>query len=111
MAFFRYSENGVKAMTVNPQDRAAAAAKLYEGFGGKIESIYWFPTGGAYDGFVIAQVPDDATVQALDLTLRSTGNFTAIQTTPLITLEEFTAVMEKVKNAKSAYTSPTATKQ
>ena len=66
---------------------------------------------GAYDGVVIAQVPDDATAQALDLTLRSTAHFATIQTTPLIASEEFTAVMEKVKNAKSAYTPPAATKQ
>jgi uncharacterized protein with GYD domain len=96
---------------VNPKDRAPAAAKLYESFGGKMESIYWYPMGGTYDGFVIAQLPDDATVQALDLTLRTTGNFTIVQTIPLITSEEFTAVMEKVKSAKSAYTPPTATKQ
>ena len=72
----------------------AMVAKLYEGFGGKMESIYWLPIGGAYDGVVIAQVPDDATAQVLDLTLRSTGHFSTIQTTPLITSEEFTAVLE-----------------
>jgi uncharacterized protein with GYD domain len=111
IAFFKYSDTGIKAMTENPQDRAAAAAKLYEGFGGKMESIYWYPMGGAYDGLVIAQIPDEVTVEALGLMLRSTGNFSNLQTIPLITAEEFKAAMEKVKSVKSSYTPPTATKQ
>ncbi len=53
------------------QDRMAAAAKLFEGFGGKIESGYWFPAGGEHDGFVITLVPDD--VEAINLTVRATG--------------------------------------
>jgi uncharacterized protein with GYD domain len=31
----------VKAMTENPQDRSAQAAKLAESFGGKMEAAYW----------------------------------------------------------------------
>jgi uncharacterized protein with GYD domain len=109
--FFKYSDQAIKAMTENPQDRGAQAAKLYEGFGAKMESIYWFPTGGEYDGLVIAQAPDEVTVEALGLMVRSTGNFTNIRDIPLMTSEEFTRAMEKAKNVKSSYTPPTATKQ
>jgi uncharacterized protein with GYD domain len=45
LEFFKYSDTGVKAMTENPQDRSAQAAKLAESFGGKKEGIYLFPTG------------------------------------------------------------------
>ena len=47
--FFKYSDSAVKAMTDNPQDRSSAVAKLFEGFGGKVEASYWFPGNlGAY---------------------------------------------------------------
>jgi uncharacterized protein with GYD domain len=110
--YFKYSDSAVKAMTENPQDRAAQAAKLYESFGGKMESIYWYPSGGEYDGFAIGQAPDDVTAEAQSLMLRSSGNFPNIKVIPLMTSEEFkTATMEKVKNVKSGYAPPTATKQ
>ena len=36
--FFKYSNSAVKAMTENPQDRSAQAAKLFKSFGGKMEN-------------------------------------------------------------------------
>jgi uncharacterized protein with GYD domain len=110
-SLFKYSDSAVKAMTENPQDRAAAAAKLYEAFGGKMELAYWFPTGGEYDGVIIYQVPDEVTVEAIGLAARATGNFTRAEAIPLMTTEEFKAAMEKAKDVKSGYTPPTATKQ
>ena len=109
--FFKYSDSAVKAMTENPQDRSAAAAKLFAGFGGKIETGYWFPNGGEYDGMIIVEVPDDVTNEAIMLTVRATGNFTKNESIPVLTSEEFKAAMEKAKNVKSGYTAPTATKQ
>ena len=38
IAFFKYSDTAVKAMTENPQDRSAQIAKLAESFGGKLEA-------------------------------------------------------------------------
>jgi len=37
---FKYTNQAVKAMTENPQDREAAARKLSESVGGKSESIF-----------------------------------------------------------------------
>ena len=76
-----------------------------------MENIYWFPTGGEYDGMVIGQLPDDVTVEALGLMVRSLGNTPGFKNIPLMTSEEFKAAMEKAKSVKSAYTPPTATKQ
>jgi len=109
--FFKYADTAVKAMAENPQDRSGQAAKLAESFGGKFEVIYFFPAGSEYDGMVIGAFPDDATRAAQGLFLRATGNFTKIQAIPLMTAEEFKTAMEKVKNVKSSYTPPTATKQ
>jgi uncharacterized protein with GYD domain len=107
--FFKYSDAAVNEMTENPQDRTATLAKLYESAGGKMESVYWFPTGGQYDGMVIGQSPDDVSAEAIILTVRSTGSLANSQTVAAMTAEEFKAAMEKAKNMKSNYTPPTAT--
>jgi uncharacterized protein with GYD domain len=109
--FFRYSDNAVKAMTENPQDRSTQAAKLAESFGGKQEAIYFFPAGSEYDGMVIFAYPDEVTHEGQDLFVRATGNFTKTLSIPLMTAEEFKTAMEKAKNVKSGYTPPTTTKQ
>lgn len=111
LAFFKYSDTAVKAMTENPQDRSAQAAKLAESFGAKMEAIYWIAAGSEYDGVAIMAFPDEVNSEAQGLFLRATGNFTKLQSIPLMTAEEFKAAMEKAKSVKSAYTPPTATKQ
>ena len=111
VVFFKYGNNAIKAMTENPQDRSAQGAKVTESFGGKQEAIYFFPTGGEFDGIAIAEFPDDVTAEGLKLFIRATGNFAKFETRPLITAEEFKAAMEKAKSVKSGYTPPTATKQ
>ncbi len=55
--FFKYTDQAIKAMTDNPQDRAAAASKPAEAFGGKFEALYYFPMGGEFDGTAIHQAP------------------------------------------------------
>jgi uncharacterized protein with GYD domain len=109
--FFKYGDNAVKAMTENPQDRAAQGAKITESFGGKQDSIYFFPSGGEFDGMAIDEFPDGITAEGVALFLRATGNFPKIQVMPLMNAEEFKTSMEKAKNVKSTYTPPTATKQ
>ena len=98
-------------MTENPQDREAAARKLAEGFGGKLDVIYW-TTSGEYDGFGVWEYPDDVTAAAAAALARSSGNFQRNESMPILTGEEFKAEMQKVKDVKAttAYTAPTQTK-
>jgi uncharacterized protein with GYD domain len=70
LTYFAYSDAAVKAMTENPIDREAAARKLAEGFGGKLDVIYWTPSG-EYDGFFAAEYPDDVTAEASVALVRS----------------------------------------
>jgi uncharacterized protein with GYD domain len=111
IGYFKYSDAAVKAMTENPQDREAATRKLAEGFGGKLDAIYW-TTSGQYDGFGIFEFPDDVTAAAVQGLVRSSGNFQKNETLPVMNAEEFKAVMQKVKDIKAttAYTAPTQTK-
>jgi uncharacterized protein with GYD domain len=111
LAYFKYSDAAVKAMTENPQDREAAARKLAEGFGGKLDVIYWM-TSGPYDGFAVYEFPDDVTAAASAALARSSGNFQNTQSFPLLNAEEFKATMQKAKDVKAttAFTAPTETK-
>jgi uncharacterized protein with GYD domain len=113
LLLFSYTDTAVKAMTENPQNRSAQAAKLFETFGGKVLEAYFIPYGSHYDGMIIAELPDDVSVDAVNLFARASGNFGQGATVPLLTADEFKAAMEKAKNAKTStsYTAPTATKQ
>jgi uncharacterized protein with GYD domain len=111
LLMFKYSDQAMKAMRDSPQDRSAQAAKLHESLGGKLEAIYFFPLGGEYDGMIIAQMPNDAALTALDFITMPTGNFSKTQTLPLMTAEEFKGAMEKAKGTITTYTPPTATRQ
>ncbi len=113
LLLFSYTDTAVKAMTENPQNRSAQAAKLFENFGGKVLEAYFIPYGSHYDGVIVAELPDDVTVDAVSLFVRATGNFGQSETVPLLTADEFKAAMEKAKSVKtgSSYTAPTATKQ
>jgi uncharacterized protein with GYD domain len=42
LLLFKYSDQAMKALRENPQDRSVQAAKLHESLGGKLESIYFF---------------------------------------------------------------------
>ena len=111
IGYFKYSDAAIKAMSENPQDREAAARKLAETFGGKVDAIY-FMAAGEYDGFVIWEWPDDVTAAASTALARSSGNFQKNETIPLMNAAEFKATMQKVKDVKAttAYTAPTQTK-
>jgi uncharacterized protein with GYD domain len=110
LGLFKYSDQAMKAMRENPQDRSAAAAKLYESLGGKLEATYFFPLGGEYDGMLIAQMPNDAAFAALNFIIAPTENFSKALVLPLMTADEFKAAMEKAKGTITSYTPPTATR-
>jgi uncharacterized protein with GYD domain len=60
-------------------------------------AAFFFPGGGEFDGMVINEHPDDVTAAAQSLFVRATGNFTKVLSIPVMTAEEFKAVMEKAK--------------
>ena len=64
-AFFKYTDQAIKGMTDNPQDREAAVANLIDGLGEKFEANYFFPMGGDFDGILITQAPSDSVMRQL----------------------------------------------
>ena len=80
---FKYSDTAMKAMTENPQDRGAAAAKLAEAFGGKMEAAYWFSSGGDYDGMVVWLLPNDQAAEVLKRRLSKQRSWSESESPPL----------------------------
>jgi len=104
--FFKYTDQAIKAMTDNPQDREAATSKLSEAFGGKFEALYFFPMQGEFDGFAIHQAPSDSAIEALAMAARSTGAFVKGVVVPVITSGEFKTLMETAKQGAASFAQP-----
>ena len=79
--------------------RRAAAQKVAESLGGRIESMYF--AFGDTDAYVIAEMPDHASVAAITLALAASGGATA-RTTVLMTPEE----MDQATRKSPAYRPP-----
>jgi uncharacterized protein with GYD domain len=105
-AYFKYSDQAIKVMLDNPQDRAAAISKLQEAFGGKVEGIYFFPMGGEFDGLVIGQAPSDSAIEAIQVVARSTGALAKSVVVPIIASSEFKTLMETAKQGAASYAPP-----
>jgi uncharacterized protein with GYD domain len=104
--FFKYTDQAIKAMTDNPQDRAAAVTRSIEVFGGKVEAFYYFPMGGEFDGLIILQAPSDGAAEAIGLVARSTGALAKQVVVPIIASGEFKTLMETAKQGAASYAPP-----
>jgi uncharacterized protein with GYD domain len=80
--FFKFRGEAIKALMDHPSDRAAVVAKLCEGVGGRMEAYYLM--FGAWDGFVVVDVPDSKAAAAISLAVSSSGSFDALETHELV---------------------------
>ena len=99
---FKYSQDAIKAMVSNPQDRSAAAREVAESLGGKLLG-FWF-TFGEHDGAFVLEAPDNATAAALAMAVGATGAVD-IETTVLLGMDEAQEAMRKA--AAATYRPPT----
>ena len=95
-----YSVEGVKGLLADGgSKRRAAAQKAVESVGGKLEAFYY--ALGKHDVIGIADMPDNASIAALSLSISSTGAV-RLHTTALLTPEEIDTAVKKVVK----YTAP-----
>ena len=88
-----YTAEGVKGLLKDGgTKRKAAAQKLVESLGGKLELVYF--AFGDCDTYAIADLPDAASAAAISMTLAASGMITA-KTTVLLTPEEVDAAVKK----------------
>ena len=73
-------------LLAKPEDRRAVLGPVFEAAGGKLHG-YWYAFGEA-DGFVLFEAPDDVVTAGLLVKVASTGAFTSVSTTKLLTVDE-----------------------
>lgn len=104
MTLFSYSTPSVKGMVDKPQDRRAAADKLFGAAGGKIECMYF--CFGDSDGVVITEFPDEKSAAAALLAAGSSGAFTKLQTSQVISTGDAVDAMKLAHDIVGSYTPP-----
>jgi uncharacterized protein with GYD domain len=82
MAQFAYTPEAWTAFTKHPEDRTATVQALAQKVGCQFEGLYY--SFGEYDGFVMIEAPDEATVTAFVLAAMSPGHLRATKTTLLM---------------------------
>lgn len=100
-----YTAEAWSSMIENPTSREAAARKIAEALGGKLDSFYW--AFGEDDFVAIFDAPDDVVAGALSVTVGSSGALRNVRTTKLITSDESRKLLELAKSARGAYVPPT----
>jgi uncharacterized protein with GYD domain len=81
-----YTPEGVKGvLKAGGTSRIQAVEKMFTGVGCKLESFYY--AFGDCDAYIIGEVPDEATLAALVLTVRAAG-VVSVSTTMLLSPEE-----------------------
>jgi uncharacterized protein with GYD domain len=101
-----YTPEAWAAQLKNPQDRRAIVRPLFDRLGGRIETAFF--ALGPYDVVLIAELPDDRRAAALSLALTAGGAIKAIQTTPLLTIEQGIEAMREAAEAWAVYQPPVA---
>jgi uncharacterized protein with GYD domain len=101
-----YTPEAWAAQLKGPKDRRDVVRPVFDRLGGRIESAYF--AFGPYDVVLIAELPDNRSAAALSLTLTSGGAVKAIQTTPLLPIEEGIEAMRQAADAATVYQSPVA---
>lgn len=94
----RFSQTGEAwaKLVQNPEDRREAVRAAAEAIGGKLHG-YWYAFGES-DGYVLVEAPDSVSAAAVSVLASSSGRFSSIETTVLLTVEE---MLEALKKAKS----------
>ena len=102
MVQFAYTPEAWKAFSKQPEDRTEGVRSLAQKTGCKFEGLYY--TFGEYDGFVMVEAPDEASITAFTLAAMSPGHLRSTKTTVLM---RASAVVQAMKKAGSvAYKGP-----
>ena len=94
---FSYTQEAVKAMMDQPQDRSNAASEVAESLGGKLIGL-WFAFG-EFDGVFLMEAPDNASAGALAMAIVGSGAISKLETTVLMNMDEAQEAMRKAAGA------------
>ena len=95
-----YTPESWATMTSSPQDRLERVRPAIESLGGKLESGYL--AFGEYDLVAVVDFPDNVSAAAFSMSVAAKGGVKAFKTTPLMTMDEATAAMQKAGDSTYA---------
>lgn len=102
---WKFKDPQIKALTDSPHDRTRESRKAVEAFGGVFH--HYFFAFGDYDGFVLAEFPDNQSAMASVLTIAGSGGLAATKTTVLMTADVARTAMNMAGSVATGYTLPT----
>ena len=95
LVLFRLKGETVRRFMENPGDRSKAVEELIAQVGGKLECYYF--TFGQYDGMVILEAPDSASIAATSVAVTGSGAFSHFETHELISSQDMVGILQRAK--------------
>ena len=88
-----YSDDALAELVKHPQDRGAVITELFDRLGGRVEAFYH--SIGEYDLITISELPDNESIAAIMIAIRSTGITNDLKVPPLLTREEGVSALRR----------------
>jgi uncharacterized protein with GYD domain len=109
-SYGKVTQEGVKGMIAEPQDRAEVVGKLVAALGGKLIS-YHLLLNGEFDYFIVTDMPEDKTAEVAivnSMLVRGSGGIQSITSVPVVRAEDAVPIMQKAQKmaAAMAYKAP-----
>ena len=104
VSYGKLSQEGMKGMLTNPQNRETAVAKLVEGLGGKLVS-YHLLLNGDIDFFIVTDFPADKFEENLlvnSMLVRGSGAIESVASVPAMRATDAEAQMKKAQQMAAA---------
>ena len=95
---FSYTAETWARLITKPEDRRVAAQQYVESVGGKLHG-FWYAFG-EHDAYALWEAPDNLSMAAVSIAIGAGGALSSLHTTPLLSVEETLAALEKARSVK-----------
>ena len=95
---FSYTPETWAKLIRKPEDRRIAATEYIEAVGGKLHG-FWYAFGDQ-DAYSLWEAPDNVAMAATAVAISAGGALSSFQTTPLLTVEELLAALDKASSIR-----------
>lgn len=111
ISYGKVTQEGIKGMVAEPQNRAEIVGKLVAALGGKLVS-YHLLYNGEFDFFIVTDMPEDKIAEVTmvnAMLVRASGGIQSITSVPAVRAEDAVPIMQKAQKmaAAMAYKAPT----
>jgi len=104
VSYGKVTQEGVKGMIAEPQNRAEPVGKLVAALGGKLLS-YHLLLNGEFDFFIVTDMPEDKVAEVAmvnSMLVRGSGGIQSIISVPAVRAEDAVSIMQKAQNMAKA---------